>query len=75
MEVGIKENTKRINKYLNGKNNRQLIRGRQFERERTWNKDSIYYRLATRAIQEMEEISYSRSKNGLKTNYNTRIQC
>ena len=50
------------------KNNRQL-RTRQFERKANWKTNSIAYRLTTRALKEIEEISCAKSKGGLKKKY------
>jgi len=45
------------------------LRQRQFQRNQNWKQTSIAYRLATRAIKEIEEISCARSLNGLKNKY------
>ncbi len=39
------------------------LRNRKFERHRTWNQDSVAYRLATR--EEIKDIEIARSKRGL----------
>ncbi len=45
------------------------LRNRQFVRERSWRQDSIAYRLATRAKNEINEIEIARSKKGLTKKY------
>ncbi len=45
------------------------LRNRQFIRERNWKQDSIAYRLATRAKNEIKEIEVARSKKGLAKKY------
>jgi len=45
------------------------LRNRQFQRSHGWKKSSISYRLATRAMKEINEITCARSKNGLKNKY------
>jgi hypothetical protein len=66
---------KRIPNGLNGiiteRVGRQL-RNRQFIRERQWRQDSIAYRLATRAKNEINEIEIARSKKGLTKKYSNK---
>jgi len=45
------------------------LRNRQFVRDRSWRQDSIAYRLATRAKNEINEIGIARSKKGLTKKY------
>ena len=45
------------------------LRNRSFERDRLWKQDSLSYRLATRAIKEIDEIQIAKSKKGLKNKY------
>ena len=47
-------------------NRTRQLRQRQFQRNQNWKQTSIAYRLATRAIKAIEEISCARSLNGLK---------
>jgi hypothetical protein len=53
---------------LTEKTSRQL-RNRQFERLNNWKQHSISYRLATRAMKEIDEISTAKTKQGLKNKY------
>ncbi len=46
-----------------------ILRNRQFERERNWKSDSIAFRLASLAIKEIKEIEIARSKKGLAKKY------
>jgi len=50
-------------------NRTRELRHRTFERKPRWKKDSIAYRLATRSLKEIEEISCARSKKGLMNKY------
>jgi len=50
-------------------NRTRQLRQRQFQRNQNWKQTSIAYRLATRAIKEIDEISCARSLNGLKNKY------
>lgn len=52
----------------------ERLRNRKFTRDRKWKKESISYRLATRAMKEINEVSCARSKNGLKNKYRKIIQ-
>ncbi len=45
------------------------LRNRQFIRERNWRHESIAFRLATRAKNEIREIEIARSKKGLAKKY------
>ncbi len=45
--------------------NSRNLRNRQFIRERRWKHDSISYRLATRAKNDIKDIEIARSKKGL----------
>jgi hypothetical protein len=51
------------------KRNTRELRNRQFIRQNNWKSNSILYRLATRAMKEIEEISVARSLAGLKKKY------
>ena len=53
---------------LNEKTTRQL-RQRQFDQSNGWKHDSISYRLATRAMKEIDEISIAKTKTGLKNKF------
>jgi hypothetical protein len=46
---------------------------RQFHRELNWKQTSIAFRLASRALNEIDEISCARSMNGLKNKYKKMI--
>ena len=59
---------KGLSNIITEKNRRQL-RSRQFERKPKWKNDSLSFRLASRAMSEIEEITCAKSKNGLKNKY------
>jgi hypothetical protein len=44
----------------------QRLRNRKFKRDPKWSKDSISYRLATRALKDIKQVEIAKSKNGLK---------
>jgi len=50
-------------------NRGRQLRSRQFQRNHNWKNSSIAYRLATRAINEIEEITCAKSLNGLKRKF------
>ncbi len=49
--------------------NTRNLRNRQFTRDNSWKQSSISYRLATRAMKEIDEICCARSITGLKNKY------
>jgi len=49
------------------------LRNRHFIRDRHWKQDSIAYRLATRAKNEIKDIEIARSKKGLTKKYKNKI--
>ena len=54
--------------------NSRNLRNRQFIRESNWRQDSIAYRLATRAKNEIKEIVIAKSKKGLVKKYRNNCQ-
>ncbi len=68
---------KKIPKGLNGiltEENTRRLRSRKFTRKPKWKQNSISFRLATRAMKEIDEISCARSKLGLKRKFKKIIQ-
>jgi len=57
-----------LSNIITERNTREL-RNRQFIRQNNWKANSISYRLATRAMKEIEEISVAQSLAGLKKKY------
>ena len=53
-------------RYIIEEKNTRNLRSRQFERNRNWKNDSLSYRLSSRALKEISEITRANSKNGLK---------
>jgi len=49
------------------------LRNRKFKRNHNWNQDSIAYRLANRAKNEIKEIEIAKSKKGLTKKYKNNI--
>jgi len=53
--------------------NLRVLRSRQFIREHNWRPDSVAYRLATRATNEIKDIVIAKSKRGLCKKYKNNI--
>lgn len=49
------------------------LRNRKFVRQNSWKQDSIAYRIATRAIHEIKDITIAKSKKGLAKKYKLKI--